>query len=71
MVAKRARSVRFADCEALLDWVNASLARSANTLAEMSRDMSVFLAKVEARSERIDRLQAENRALLNKIINGG
>jgi hypothetical protein len=57
----------FADFDAVLDYVNPILARSAEALEGVSRDMSRSLAAMEARAERIDRTQAETRALLNGL----
>lgn len=61
---------KFADFDAVLDFVNPRLSRTAEALEKISRDMSIFLAESEARSERIDRTQAETRVLLNGLIEG-
>ena len=62
---------KFNDFDAVLDFVNPGLERSADMLEETSHNLSASLAAMEARAQRIDRTQAETRVLLNRLIEGG
>ena len=62
-----ARVQDFKDFDAILDFVNPVLANCAEMLEETTLSLSLTLAEMEARSERIDRTQAESRAIIDSL----